>query len=89
MLDQVDTVVAQHLAGTNCDRLVPRLIDVDPHAGAVAQGVLDGDDVGQILVHFTGADLQFENPVAADIEHFFGFGDIAGGVATGQGPGHL
>jgi hypothetical protein len=34
------------------------------------------------------ADLQLEDAVAALFQHLLGFGDVLGGVAAGQGPGH-
>ena len=89
LFDQVDAVVAQHLASANGPGFVPRLIHVHPHAGAVAQRVLDGDHVLEVLFHRIGANLELENPVTAQVEHVLRFSDIASCVATGQGPGHL
>ncbi|MNS82552.1 hypothetical protein D3C72_1163000 [compost metagenome] len=89
LFDQVDAVVAEDAAGAQGHGFVPGLVDVDAHAGAVAQGLLDGDDVGQVLVHLAGTDLQLEDAVAADFQHVLGFADVLGGVAAGQGPGHF
>ncbi|MCY1426505.1 hypothetical protein D9M71_423270 [compost metagenome] len=44
--------------------------------------------MGQVAVDLPGADLQFEDAVATQVEHFFRFGDVLLGVAAGQGPGH-
>ncbi|CRR72303.1 hypothetical protein PAERUG_E16_London_17_VIM_2_04_14_06531 [Pseudomonas aeruginosa] len=89
LFDQGDAVVAERRAGTLGNAFVPGLVDVHPHAGALAEGALDGDRVGHVGIHLTGADLQLEMPVAAQVEHPLGFLDVAAGVAAGQGPGHL
>ncbi|MNS64253.1 hypothetical protein D3C72_973740 [compost metagenome] len=87
LFDQVDAVAAENSAGTYRDGFVPRLVDVDTHAGTVTQGFLDGDDVGQVAIDLAGSDLQLEDAVAAQVEHFFRFGDVFFRVTAGQGPG--
>ncbi|MNE66605.1 hypothetical protein D3C80_1621620 [compost metagenome] len=45
--------------------------------------------MGEVGVDRIGADLQFENAMAAQLQHLFCLGDIPGGIAGGQGPGHF
>ena len=59
------------------------------NAGALAQDFFDRHDVLEILLQRVGADFQFEDAMATCFEHLLGFGDVAGGVAAGQGPGHF
>ena len=88
MFNQVDAVITEHFARTQGHGFVPRLIDVNAHTGALAQGLFDRDDVGQVAADFTGANLQFEDTVTAQVEHLFGLGNVLFGVAAGQRPGH-
>jgi len=87
LFDQVDSVVAEHLAGAQGDGFIPGLVDIDAHAGALAR-LFDRDHMGQVGTDLTGADLQFEDTVTAQVEHLLGFGNVLLGVAAGQGPGH-
>src|SRR5690606_10737105 len=87
LLNQVDAVVAKHLAGTDSLGFIPVLIHIDAHAGALTQRFLDGYDVLEVRAYLVGTDLQLEDAVTADVEHLLGFGDVLGGVAGRQGPG--
>ncbi|MNL17491.1 hypothetical protein D3C87_1385870 [compost metagenome] len=88
LLDQVDAGRLQHGDAGGRVGLVPRLIHVDGHAGAVAQRALDGGDVRHVVTHRAAADLELERVVAALGQQALGFLDVAGGVAAGQGPEH-
>ena len=88
LLDQVDATRFQRGDAAHGIRFAPGLVDVDAHAGTFAQRPLDLQHVGHVIHHVAQPDLQLEDAVAAQVQHFFPFGDIARGVAAGQHPGH-
>nr|GEU28163.1 hypothetical protein [Tanacetum cinerariifolium] len=88
LFDQVDAARFQGGNAAHGVELGPGLVDVDPHAHRVAQRLLDCQHVGHVVLHRAGADLELEDAVAPQLQHVLGLGDIARGVAAGQGPGH-
>lgn len=67
--------------------LGPGHVDIDPNRTAIAQGPLDGRDMGHILANGTRADLQLEDPVTAKVKHFLRLLDVAGRIAGSERPG--
>jgi hypothetical protein len=69
LLDEIDPCGLQCRDAPHRHRLVPGLVDVDAHAGAVAQHPLDGCHVAHVLVDGARSDLQLEDAVTPAIEH--------------------
>jgi hypothetical protein len=86
LFHQIAADILKHRHAAIGLHFVPALIDIDPHAGAVAQRALDRADMGDIGLDAALADLKLEDIVTAPRQHGFGFVNILGGVAAGQSP---
>jgi hypothetical protein len=88
LLHQIDAGGLQFGHAPGGGAFIPGLVDVDPHAGALAQGFLDRRHVAHVVHQRAGADLELEVAVALGGDQAFGLVDVPGGVAAGQGPEH-
>ncbi len=88
LLDQIDTSRLQLGHAARSGRLVPGLVDVNPHAGLVAHRRLDRSNVTHVIHQGARADLEFEVAVATGRNQRPGLVDIPVGITTGQGPEH-
>ncbi len=68
--------------------LVPGLIDIDPHAGLIAEGGLYGAHMRRVSFDGALAYLELENPMPTAGQHGLRLGDVLSRIAACEGPGH-
>ena len=83
LLDEIDAHGFELRDRIRGSRFAPGLIDVDSHAGTVADSALDGCHVRDIGTDFIAPDFQLEDIVPTARQHFLGFGDVPRGIAAG------
>ncbi len=77
LLDEITTNIFQRRNGVGRHRFAPCLIDIDTHAGSIAQSPLDGCHMGNIVFGIAFADFQLEDIVATLGQHGLGFRYVA------------